>query len=209
MIGVVENVRQWGAERQALPEIYSPAAAEAPGWGFLIVRASGDALKLSPAIRTELERIDPSLPLAKVRTMKEVLAIATSDRRMSAPLVNLFMGITLLLAAVGIYGTLSYNLLQCRREIGLRIAVGALHRHICRFVWRQAGTWLIVGLAGGLALTVAFSFILRSLVYGSRPLSPVSILAGLGIVATVALGACALPAWRASRVDPMDALRTE
>ncbi|MEJ2147442.1 MAG: ABC transporter permease [Acidobacteriota bacterium] len=209
VIGVVENVRQWGAERQALPEIYSPAAAEAPSWGFLIVRAPADAMALSPAIRTELERIDPDLPLANVRTMKEVLDAATSDRRMSASLVNLFMGITLLLAAVGIYGTLSYNLLQRRREIGLRIAVGALHRHIYRFVWKQAGTWLIRGLAGGLGLTLALSFILRSLVYGISPLSPLSILIGLGMVAAVALSACALPAWRASHVDPMDALRTE
>ncbi|MFZ0429891.1 MAG: ABC transporter permease [Acidobacteriota bacterium] len=209
VIGVVENVRQWGAEHEALPEIYSPAAGEAPTRGFLIVRTSGDAMALSPAVRTELERIDSDLPLANVRTMNEVLDAATSDRRMSTSLVNLFMGMTLLLAAVGIYGTLSYNLLQRRREIGLRIAVGALHRHIYRFVWRQAGTWLIVGLAGGLGLTLALSFILRSLVYGISPLSPASIFVGLGIVAVVALGACALPAWRASRVDPMDALRTE
>ena len=211
VIGIVENVRQWGAEYSVQPEIYfPPVEGYVPNVGYLIVRGTGvNARGLVGAIRHELQRIDSDLPLAEVRTMKEVLDAATSDRRMSTFLVNLFMVITLLLAAVGIYGTLSYNLLQRRREIGLRIAVGALHRHIYRFVGRQAGIWLIAGLTGGLALTLALSFILSSLVYGISPLSPLSILSGLGIVAVVALSACAVPAWRASRVDPMEALRTE
>jgi ABC-type antimicrobial peptide transport system permease subunit len=209
VIGLVEDVRQWGAETETRPEIYVPCEAESTSISFLIVRTATDANLLVPAIRNELATLDPDVSLAEVRTMKVVLESSTSDRRMSTALINLFISVTLLLAASGIYGTLSYELLQRRREIGVRIAVGALSRNIFRFVVSRSVVWLCGGVIAGIALTAALSFVLRSLVYDVSPLDPVSLLIGLGLVMVVASLAFAVPTWRATKVDPMEALRCE
>ncbi len=209
VIGVVEDVRQFGSEHAPLPEMYIPHAFRAPSRAFLIMRASGDASTLVPAIRSELAALDPDLAIANVRKMGDVLNASVSDRRLSTSLINVFMVTTLLLAMVGIYGTLSYNLLQRKQEIGVRIAVGALRHHIIRFVFRQAGMWVVAGLVIGLTLTVAVSFLLRSMVYHISPWNPLLLLLGLCIVSIAACAACILPVWRATQIDPMEALRCE
>ena len=207
--GIVEDVRQWGSEYQPLPEIYVPNSFRPQTKAFLIVRAKGDTAALVPAIRRELAAVDTDLPLANIRTMKDVLSASTSERRMSTGLINVFMTTTLILAMVGIYGTLSYNLLQRRQEIGVRIAVGALRHHIVKFVFRQAGLWVVAGLAIGLLLTAAVSFLLRSMVFNISPWNPLSLLLGLCVVGAAACLACILPAMRATKTDPMEALRYE
>jgi len=209
VIGIVEDVRQWGSEHPPLSEMYISYAFRAPSRAFLIVRASGDAGTLVPAIRNELAALDPDLAIANVRKMKDVLNASVSDRRLSTSLINVFMVTTLILAMVGIYGTLSYNLLQRKQEIGVRIAVGALRHHIIRFVFRQAGIWVVAGLVIGLTLTVAVSFLLRSMVYHISPWNPLLLLLGLCVVSIAACAACILPAMRATKIDPMEALRCE
>jgi putative ABC transport system permease protein len=209
VIGVVEDVRQFGSEHPPLPEMYISYAFRAPSRVFLIVRASGDAGPLVPAIRHELAALDRDLAVANVRKMKDVLNASVSDRRLSTSLINVFMVTTLLLTMVGIYGTLSYNLLQRKQEIGVRIAVGALRHHIIRFVFRQAGIWVVAGLVVGLTLTTAVSFLLRSMVYNISPWNPLSLLLGLCVVSIAACAACILPAARATKIDPMEALRCE
>jgi putative ABC transport system permease protein len=149
------------------------------------------------------------LAIANVRKMKDVLNASVSDRRLSTSLINVFMVTTLILSIVGIYGTLSYNLLQRKQEIGVRIAVGALRHHIVSFVFRQVGLWVVAGLIIGLALTAGVSFFLRSMVYDISPWNPLSLLFGLCVVGSAACLACILPARRAIRVDPMEALRYE
>jgi predicted permease len=209
VIGVVEDVRQFGSEHPPLPEMYIPYAFGAPSRAFLIVRTSGDAGALIPAIRNELAALDPDLVIANVRKMKDVLNASVSDRRLSTSLINIFMMTTLILAIVGIYGTISYNLLQRKREIGVRIAFGALYHHILKFVFRQAGLWVVVGLIVGLVLTAAVSFLLRSMVYNINPWNLLSLLLGLCIVGSSASLACYIPARRAAKIDPMEALRHE
>ncbi len=209
VIGIVEDVRQWGSEYQPLPEVYVPNSFRPRTEAFLIVRAKGDTAALISTIRRELAAVDADLPLANIRTMKEVLSASTSERRMSTGLINVFMLTALLLAVVGIYGTLSYNLLQRKQEIGVRIAVGALRHHIIRFVFRQAGLWVVAGLVIGLILTAAVSFLLRSMVFNISPWNPLSLLLGLCVVGTATCLACILPALRATKTDPMEALRYE
>jgi putative ABC transport system permease protein len=209
VIGVVEDVRQFGSEHPPLPEMYIPYAFGAPSRAFLIARTSGDAGALVPAIRNELAILDPDLAIANVRKMKDVLNASVSDRRLSTSLINIFMVTTLILAIVGIYGTISYNLLQRKREIGVRIAFGALYHHILKFVFRQAGLWVVVGLIVGLVLTVTVSFLIRSMVYNISPWNPLTLLLGLCIVGSSACLACYIPARRAAKVDPMEALRYE
>ena len=209
VLGVVEDTRQWNAEHAPRPEMYFPYTFWALESANLIVRATGHAQVLVPMIRSELASLDHDLPLANVRTMKEVLQASNSGRRMSTQLINAFMVTALTLMAVGIYGTLSYYLLQRQRDIGIRIAMGALPGDVLNFVLRQAGVWVIAGLLIGMALAGVSSLILRSQLYGISPWHPLPLLLGLTAVGTAAGLACLLPALRATRIDPMEALRYE
>jgi len=209
VIGVVEDVRQWGPEIPALPQIYFPWKSGSMQRGTLLVRSAAGANAMAPSLRQVLARIDPDLLLVDIRTMRQVVESSTSGRRFCTLAINVFMILGLAITVVGIYGTLSYHLVQRKREIGIRIALGALHGHILHFVFRQAGPLLLAGLALGLALTAVLSLVLRSVVYGISPLNPLSLLLGLGIIGGTACLACFLPTIRAARIDPMAALRSE
>lgn len=209
VIGVVEDVRQWGPEIPALPHIYLPWRSGRMGGGTLVIRSTMNANAMIPSLRQVLARIDPDLLLVDIRTMKQVVESSTSGRRFYTFATNTFMALALAIAVVGIYGTLSYQLMQREREIAVRVALGAVRLHILRFVVRQAGVLLIAGLALGLALTAALSFVLRSLVYDISPWNPLSLLLGLCVIVGAAGMACILPARRATRIDPMEALRYE
>ncbi|PTY06176.1 permease [Opitutaceae bacterium EW11] len=216
VVGVVEDVRQWGAEAAPMPELYYactlnglPEEALPPNSAYLVVRARGDARGLTAAIREELARLDPGLAVSRVRTMSGVLHDAGSSRRFSSGLVNLFTTIAVVLAAIGVYGTLSYNLAQRTREFGVRIAVGAQRRHIFALVLAETSRWLLGGLLPGIALSVGCAFAAGRWVYGVDPLSPLTVLLGAGGVGVVLLLACLAPARRATRINPVDALRAE
>ena len=209
VVGVVESVRQWGPEMDPRPEIYwTPDRA----WGqtiFLIVRSPHPASQLAGALRREVAKLDPDLPLAEIRTLQEVVDQATQGQRVVTGLVDFFMAVALGLVAVGLYGTLSYHVLQRTREIGVRMAVGAGRRNIVSLVFGQGARWVLAGVAIGVAGALALATLLRSMIYGVNPLNPVTLLVGAGAVIAAAMLACWLPARRASRVDPMVALRAE
>ncbi len=209
VIGVVGDIRQLGAEHPVIPELYFPYARRHEAGVTLVLRTTGNARNLVPMIREELSAIDSDLPLANIRTMKDVVNTSISGRRLYTQLINVFMIAALILTVVGIYGTLSYNVLQRNREIGVRIALGALCHHILEFVLRQAGLWVVVGLTIGFIFTALLSFALRSILFDISPWNPCSLLVGLSVVAGSAFLACLLPAIRATRIDPMETLRYE
>lgn len=216
VVAVVENVRQWGAESKPRCELYyvctspsAPAEALPAGRGHLIVRVAGDAHGIIPALRQELTQTDSDLPLSRIRTMDEVLLSVEARRRLSTVLVNVFTALALFLATVGIYATFSYIVSERTREIGVRIAIGAQRWQIFGMILKQAGWWVLSGLAPGILASIACSFVLRALLYGTSPFNPLVFLAGAGVVACVAIAASLAPTIRATRVEPTEALRAE
>ncbi|MEO7600025.1 MAG: ABC transporter permease [Opitutus sp.] len=209
VVGVVENVRQWGASADVQPEMYTTPEGH---WGrsiHLVLRSSLPAAQFVPLLRRELAAIDGELALKDVRTMKDVVGTATQSERAVAGLVNVFMAIALGLVAVGLYGTLSYHVQQRTREIGVRVAIGAVNSDIVRLVFSQGGRWVTVGLVIGLGGSIALSSALKSLVYHMGGLSAPPLGLAATAVGVAAIVACWLPARRAARLDPLVALRSD
>jgi ABC-type antimicrobial peptide transport system permease subunit len=181
-------------------------------WGqtmFLVVRSPQPAAILAPMLRRELASLDPDLPLARIRTLQDVVNEATQGQRAITGLVNFFMATALGLVAVGLYGTLSYHMLQRTREIGVRVALGAIRRDIVQLVFGQGARWVVMGLVLGIGGALALATVLRAMVYGVSTLNPLTLAAATAAVGAAAVLACWLPARRASKVDPMTALRTD
>jgi len=208
VVGVVEDVRQW-SERQPRPEIYFPLASNIWQRTRLVVRTSGDPLAVLPQVRAEVAGIDADLPLAEERTMGALFAETTRHRRFLTLLVDLFTLTAVVLAVAGIYGNMSYHVVQRTHEIGVRVALGAGRGDLLRMVLRHALRLAAVGVVIGLIMTFNLSFFAGHLAYEIRPLDPVFLIGGTLFVIAVALLAAGIPALRATRVDPIQALRTE
>lgn len=209
VVGVAEDVRQWGPEVPPKPEMYwLPDRAWGEG-ATIVLRSTQPAAALLPALRREIAALDPDLPISDVRTLAQVVTQATRGQRVMAGMVNTFMVLALGLVAVGLYGTLSYHVLQRTREIGVRLAIGALRRDIVRLVLAQGGRWVLMGVAIGLAAALGATALLRSLIYGVNTINPWLLCAASAIVAATAALACLLPALRAARIDPNEALRAD
>jgi len=209
VVGVVENVRQWSAEAEVQPEMYTAPEGHWGNIAFLVLRSPLPLSQLVPLLRRELGGINGELALKDVRTMRDVVGSATQNRRAMAGLVNFFMATALGLVAVGLYGTLSYHVQQRTREIGVRVAVGAMKHHIIRLVFAQGSRWIAVGLVLGLIGCLALSSMLKSIVYRMEGLTAPPLLLATVAVGIAAVVACWLPARRAARLDPLDALRAE
>jgi ABC-type antimicrobial peptide transport system permease subunit len=162
---------------------------------------------LEPQIRHQVESVDTKLPVYDVASMNELLDRSLASRRFSAQLVGGFAGVALLLASIGIYGVLSYTVGQRSREIGLRMALGAERADILKLVVTSGVVLSIVGIVAGVILAASAASLMASLLYGVRPHDPVVFLAVPALLFVVALAASYLPARRATKVDPMMALR--
>lgn len=209
IVGVVENVRQWGAESKPLPEIYFRYDAEPAVGAKLIVHSAAEPVLLVPALQREIARLDPDMPLSDVRTMRHVITASTAHRKFVTRLIELFMATALLLALVGVYGVISYQATHRTREFGLRLAFGASRRQIHRLVLRQA-LWIAGwGTLFGLGATLNLAFVLRHLLYGIDRLDVFALALAVVLVVVATLVAGSVPAWRAGRVDPINALRYE
>jgi predicted permease len=209
VVGVVENVRQWGPTQDPRPEIYwTPEHA----WSRtlnLVLRSPQNANFLTSELRRLLAELDPDLPLGRVRTFQTVVDGATKGSRAITSLVDCFMVVALILVSVGLYGTLTYHVLQRTREIGVRMALGADASGIILLVARQGANWVLSGLALGALAALGLASLVKSMIYGVGPINSFAMgMAGLCVM--VAAGfACWLPARRASKLDPVVALRSD
>jgi putative ABC transport system permease protein len=218
IIGVVAHVKHFGidSEERIQSQLYLPfnqAPDEilpmlAPRMN-LVLRTSADPLALAAAVRREVQALDPNQPLYNITTMEETLDRSLATQRLSTMLLMMFAGVALVLAAVGLYGVMSYVVTQRRHEIGIRMALGAQRADVLRLILRQ-GMWLTAcGVVLGLTASFALSRLMASLLFGVSPTDPVTFVLVALALAVVTLVACLVPARRALKVDPMIALRYE
>jgi putative ABC transport system permease protein len=210
IIGVVGNVRFEGLNDLEVPEYYIPFEQSPDTVAEVVVRSKErDAAALAPSVRSALKGVDPNLLIWETQTMDELVSRSVAPQRFNAALLGLFAALALLLAAVGIYGVMSYTVTQRTHEIGIRMALGARGRDVLRMVVRQGMLLTAVGLALGLVGALALTRLLASLLYGVSTTDPFIFLTVPFALAVVALVANLVPARRAMRVSPLVALRYE
>jgi putative ABC transport system permease protein len=206
IVGVVADIKHRSLDTEAQPEYYLPHTQGPDREMVLAVRSAQDARTLARAIREELRNVDPDIPLSNVRTLDAVVADSVAPRRLSVVLLCAFSGIALLLAAVGMYGVISFLVVQRTHEIGVRMALGAQRSDVLRMVIGHAVKLLGIGAAIGLPIAFLSNLVLRTLLYQVSPFDLSIFLAVTLILAAVALLASYIPAVRATRADPMLAL---
>ena len=210
VVGVVGNVRFNAFNDEEQPEYYIPFEQSPSAVSQVVVRSKGeDAAALTASVRSTLKGIDTNLLIWETRTMDELVGQSVAPQRFNVALLGFFAALAMLLAAVGIYGVMSYTVTQRRHEIGIRMALGAQRRDVLRLVVRQGMLLTLAGLGLGLAGALALTRLMSSLLYGVTPTDPLVFTAVSLLLAAVALFASYVPARRATKVDPMVALRYE
>ena len=217
IVGIVNDVRHGTLRAEPRAEMYL-AHTQFRFWGTgtepvrsltLVARTSGDPVQFSGTIRREVAALDPALPVDAVRSMEAVRSAAVAADRFVSLLLSIFAGLALTVTLVGVYGVMAYSVAQRRREIGVRVALGAHPRSVLMLMLRHGLTPAGVGIAAGLAAGLALSGTLGTQLYEVTPYDVPTVAAVCGVVALVALLACVLPAARAARVDPVTALRAD
>lgn len=210
IIGISGDIKSDGFEAPNVPHIYVPLGQFAPVNAVVFLRSRGlDVERLGEAVRHEVQNLDPNVPVHSVSTMNQIIARSVADRRFSLQLLCAFAGVALLLAAIGIYGVMAYSFSQRRQELGVRIALGAQPFDILRMALGEGMRIVVIGLGMGLLGAAAVTRLFRSMLFQVDSADPTTFLSVSALLATVALLACYLPAQRATRVDPLVALREE
>ena len=218
IVGVVAHVMHYGLDapgpvqpelyraRDQLPDRFQSLFADRV---TVVVRTSGDPAAMAPAVRRAIQEVDPNQPVFNVNTMEQVLSGSVASQRLSMFLLSMFAAVALVLAAVGIYGVMSYAVAQRTHEFGVRMALGAEARDVLRMVVRQGMQLTLLGVGVGLACALAMTRVMSSMVFGITATDPVTYGGVALLLAGVALIACLVPARRATKVDPIVALRYE
>ena len=207
VVGIVKDIKSDGLDIDGIPHIYVPIYQSPNRDLSIVLRTSLPAKVLEPQIRDEIQSIDPGLPAFDVSSMNDVVDRSLASRRFSAELVVGFAAVALLLASIGIYGLLAYMVGQRSREIGLRMILGAPRADILKLVLRKGLVLASVGIVAGVVFSACTASMMASLLYGVRPHDPAVFLAVPLLLLVVALLASYIPAWRATKVDPIVALR--
>jgi putative ABC transport system permease protein len=218
VVGIVGSVTESGLARGMVPVMYVPQSQITDGLTRLagsllplswVIRTSGDPLSVGSAVRHEFESLDPQLAPSHVANMDQIIAGANARQNFNTLLLTVFASIALLLAAVGIYGLMSYGVEQRMQEIGIRMALGAAHRKIMRLVLGQGMRLAIVGTVLGLAGAYGLTRLLANFLFGVKPSDPLAFSIVAATLIVVTLVAAFVPARRAMRLDPVVALRQE
>ncbi|HXM32233.1 MAG TPA: ABC transporter permease [Chthoniobacterales bacterium] len=210
VVGVVGNVRHLALETAPRPELYQPLGQELwPGLFVAVRTAPENPLTLLPAVQQAVWSVNKSVPLGNPRTMNDMIARTLLQKKFTMLLLSIFAGAALLLAAIGLYGVISYSVAQRTRELGIRIALGAQRSDVLRLILRQGMTLVAAGVIFGIAASLGLTRLIASLLYGISASDPITFLLLSTALVFVAFIACWLPARRASAVDPIVALRAE
>jgi putative ABC transport system permease protein len=209
VVGIVGQVHHYGLEKQPEPTIYAPFEQMPDKAMALAVRTTMDTQAVAKAVKEAVWSVDRGQPVFQIRSMDEYLSLADTAPRISTLLLAVFAGISMLLAALGIHGVVSYGVAQRTREFGLRMALGSTPGQLKSLVIRSGIKTALVGLLVGMAGAAALASGLRALLYGVGPLDPVVMGGVAALLLTVALVANYVPARRATRIDPIEALHNE
>ena len=214
VVGVAGDVKHRGLDARDRPELYVPYRQPLfDSWivrpMYLAVRTAGEPLAAVAAVRREVTGLDPDQPISDVRSMDERITRSLTGRRFNMVLLSLFAALALTLAAVGIYGIVAYAVTERSHEIGLRVALGAQRRDVVAMVVRQGMTMALIGTAAGVTASLVMVRVMSGLLFGVSAADPVTFVAIPLLLVMVSLAACYIPARRATRVDPMIALRSE
>jgi predicted permease len=215
VIGVVTDIKNHGSNVATKPEIYFLHTDQPSGlWAdfrsmTLVVRTASEPQQIVGAVRGELKNLDPDLPVYKVQTLDQIVSASVSQTRFPALVLSVFAGLALLLAAVGVYGVLAYAVEQSKHEIGVRMALGAPRAQILRLFLAQGVKWAMLGGSAGLLAAFMLVRFMRSMLFEVGPYDPRIFGSGAAMLSIVVLMACYLPALRATKIDPMAAVRSE
>lgn len=220
IVGIARNVREVGVNEADFDSIYLPFAQQPKGEAFLAVRTMADAKEISAAIRREIAALDPNLPVLRIATMDERIRQALAGDRFNTTAVTVLSAVALLLALVGIYAVLGYTVSQRVHEIGIRVALGATSRDVLGWIVGRSGRLVVTAVAGGVAASLVIGKLLgdalylvptkhEGMLYGVTLHDPLTLVAAGALLTATALAASYFPARRATKVDPMEALRAE
>jgi putative ABC transport system permease protein len=211
VVGIVDDVKEYGIRAKTMAQAYLPHTMALPynSHGKLTLKTAIAPTAVLPQVRRTVQALDPGLAVFRPRTMEEVIGKDTQDARVQTLLLGVFAVLALVLAAVGLYGVMSYTVTQRTREIGIRMAVGANRTDVLRMILWQGLRLTLAGLVGGLLLASALSRSIESLLYGVSPLDAWTFAGVAALLAVVATAAYLVPVRRATRIDPMLALRYE
>jgi predicted permease len=209
IVGIVGNIKTDGFDQPDQPHLYI-AILQSPGYAMAVyLRTTPNPESLAQPLREQVQAVDPNLPVFGVQGLEEVVSSSLANRRFAVQMIGLFGSVALLLAGIGIYGVMSYAVTQRTHEIGIRLALGAQARDVLRLVVRQGLTLAVIGVLIGLASAFALTRLISSLLYGVSATDPLTFAIIAVLLTGVALLACYIPARRATKVDPLVALRYE
>jgi putative ABC transport system permease protein len=209
IVGVVGDIRHNGLTAEPRPTVFL-AQSQVPGYyTYIVVRTAAEPKRMAAAIRREVRQVDPSQPIADVQPMEQYVSTALARPRLYAILLATFASLALLLAAVGLYGLMAYAVSRRTHEIGVRMALGAQKSDLLGLIIKNGMTLTLIGVAIGLAIAFALTRLMTTLLFGVTPTDAITFASVSAFLMLVALIACYIPARRATKVDPLVALRYE